>query len=112
MNTTTLTCAETLRTILQQPPIIRSTVQPAPILRSTLAVGQGPAGAPGGRFDYIHTQLVPASVWIVTHGLGRYCQIVVIDSAQSVVIGDIIYMSENTVHIVFGAPFAGTAYCS
>lgn len=45
--TTTLTGSETLRTVIQPPPVTRSVIQPQPVIRSTIAVGQGPAGKKG-----------------------------------------------------------------
>lgn len=69
----------------------------------------GPQGPTGGA-RYTHLQSVPATVWHVVHNLGLYPQVTVIDSANSVVIGDIDYLDINTLQVSFSAAFSGTAY--
>lgn len=59
---------------------------------------------------YVHQQIAPAEVWTITHGLGRYPPVVVADSAGTVVLGDITYISENEVQISFTTAFSGKAY--
>lgn len=71
---------------------------------------QGPVGPPGG-LDYTHQQMVASSEWIVEHHLGRHCAVTVVDSAGSVVVGDVAYLSLDVLSISFGAGFSGTAYC-
>ena len=69
----------------------------------------GPPGPPGGT-NYVHTQAVPAADWTITHNLGRYPSVTVIDSAGSTVVGDVEYLSNNAVAIHFNAAFGGAAY--
>lgn len=75
---------------------------------------QGPPGAqgePGTSIPlYIHTQAVPSATWNVTHNLNTYPAITVVDSANSVVIGDAEYLDTNNVVLSFSAPFSGKAY--
>lgn len=59
---------------------------------------------------YIFTQNTPVASWTITHNLGHYPAVTVVDSAGSVVIGDIIYNSNNQVTVNFSAGFAGAAY--
>ena len=59
-------------------------------------------------FDY--TQSVPATVWNITHNLGKFPSISVIDSAGTVVIGEYTYMDDNNVKLTFSAAFSGKAY--
>ena len=61
---------------------------------------------------YTHEQSVAAATWNVTHNLGRYPSVTVVDSAGSKIVGDVQYTSENTLTLTFSAPFAGTAYCN
>ena len=71
----------------------------------------GPPGPPGpGLSTFTHTQAVPASVWTITHNLGRRPSVTVVDSAGSVVICDPTYTSDDQVVITFAAPFSGHAY--
>jgi len=59
---------------------------------------------------YIHEQAVPASTWNVTHPLGGYPSIMVVDSAKTQVIGEVTYVSETDLILEFGSPFAGFAF--
>lgn len=68
---------------------------------------------PVGEGDhYFHSQVMPAANWVIAHGLGRYPSVVVVDSAGSMVEGDVHYDTPNQVILSFGAPFAGTASLS
>jgi len=59
---------------------------------------------------YEHNQLVPLAVWVIEHKLGKYPSVTVVDSAGTVVFGDIFYDSEDQVTITFGNGFSGKAY--
>lgn len=60
---------------------------------------------------YIHNQPFPASTWIIAHDLqGKMPAVSIVDSAGSVVVGDVHYGIENLVTITFAAEFSGTAY--
>ena len=58
---------------------------------------------------YFHSQVAPSATWVINHGLNRRPAVVVIDSAESVVYGDVEYTTLNTVTIAFSAPFSGSA---
>lgn len=75
---------------------------------------QGPQGPPGeaGYGGYVHAQGVPASVWTIAHDLAGYPNVTVLDSAGTVVEGDIAYPDSTTVVLTFAAAFSGTAYLS
>lgn len=64
------------------------------------------------RVSFAHTQDVSNSSWVITHNLGFYPNIVVQDSAGSVVEGEIVYDSANQVTLNFQAAFSGMAYLS
>lgn len=59
---------------------------------------------------YIHNQIVPALVWTIPHGLGRYPSITVVDSGGNVVVGAEQYVDANTITITFLSAFSGKAY--
>lgn len=106
-----------IATTLLPPPVVETTLLPAPVIESTLASGQGPAGPRGvdgvngvGDLHYLHQQNVASAVWTITHNLGKYPAVTVIDSAGSQCEGTVTYLNENALTLTFGAGFAGTAY--
>lgn len=70
---------------------------------------QGPAGS-GGDLNYVFYQLSASALWHIVHSLGKFPDVVVIDSGGNNVIGTIDYIDMNTLDIVFSAPFGGTCY--
>lgn len=66
----------------------------------------------GTQSYYTHDQAVAASTWNVSHNLGKYCSVTVVDSSNSVVTGEITYVDENNVTLTFASAFAGKAYCN
>ena len=69
----------------------------------------GPKGDPGEDQNYLHIQSVASTEWNITHNLGKYPSVTVIDSAGSEVIGEVQYVDLNTVKIKFEAGFSGKA---
>ena len=59
-------------------------------------------------FTYIKS--TPDSIWDITHDLDKYPSVTVVDSAGSVVMGDITYTSKSAIKITFSAAFSGKAY--
>jgi hypothetical protein len=59
---------------------------------------------------YTHDQGVPALEWVVSHNLGKYPSVLVVDSAKSIVAGQVTYTDLNTIKITFNASFSGSAY--
>lgn len=70
----------------------------------------GPAGPPGG--NYRHVQELPVATWEIPHNLDFFPNITVVDSAGSVVEGEIDYIDRNNVRLRFSEAFAGHAYLS
>ena len=66
----------------------------------------------GSDKTYMHIQAVPAEKWTVQHNLGKRCSVTIVDSADSVVIGDVEYIDNNNVIIRFSAAFGGKCYCN
>jgi hypothetical protein len=62
--------------------------------------------------SYIHTQSTASPTWTITHNLGYYPAVSVVDSGDNHVIGDVNYVSINTVSVSFSASFGGKAYLS
>jgi hypothetical protein len=59
---------------------------------------------------YIHEQLVPSTTWIIQHNMNSYPTVTVVDSAGTVVVGNVTYDSKNRVTVEFTASFSGSAY--
>lgn len=66
----------------------------------------------GGNGDarYTYTKLAPESVWEIEHNLGKFPSVTVVDSAGSVVIGEVEYIDMNRTKVTFAGAFAGVAY--
>jgi len=62
--------------------------------------------------SYIHTQVVAASTWTINHNLGYYPAVSIVDSGENLVMGDVTYISTNTLSVSFNASFGGKAYLS
>lgn len=70
----------------------------------------GPPGPAGG--TYHHIQSSPSAVWTINHNLGFYPNVTIVDSAGSVVEGDVTYPNTNTMVLTFTGGFSGDAYLS
>lgn len=66
----------------------------------------------GASDSFRFTQSVPSSLWLITHNLGFFPNVSVVDSSGSSVEGDTKYIDANTVQISFIGAFAGEAYIS
>jgi len=53
---------------------------------------------------------IASDKWVITHNLGRYPSVTVVDNDNKVVVGDIKYDNTNTVTITFDAAFTGCAF--
>ena len=58
----------------------------------------------------IHTQSSASSTWNITHDLGGRPSVTIVDSAGTVVVGDVVYNSNTSITVSFSAPFSGFAY--
>lgn len=71
---------------------------------------RGPSGINGGFFRW--SQPVAATQWSFTHDLEYPPAITVVDSAGTVLYGDVTYVDDFTITIDFSFPTAGYAYLS
>lgn len=67
------------------------------------------ASESGNDKNYTHTQSQSSNTWVITHNLGKYPSVTVINSAGDEVVGDVKYDSQNQVTITFKGAFKGTA---
>jgi hypothetical protein len=59
---------------------------------------------------FTYTQAVSSSLWVISHGLGTFPSVTIIDSSGNNVFGDIVYNNQNTLTLTFSAAFTGAAY--
>jgi len=59
---------------------------------------------------FIYVQNVPATVWNITHTLNKLPSVMVVDTGNTVVQGEITYIDNSNITINFTAGFAGKAY--
>lgn len=64
----------------------------------------------GAASRHVHVQGLPSNSWIIYHALGGKPSVMVVDSAETVVIGEVTYVSGNEVRVDFSAPFSGSAF--
>ena len=64
----------------------------------------------GGDKNYVHVQNTPSANWTASHNLGKKPAVVVVDSADEVVYGEIEYIDDNTITLTFVGAFSGKAY--
>ena len=72
------------------------------------SITDGVSGGTGDK-NYVHNQIAPVSSVTINHNLGKYPSVTVIDTANSVVIGDVTYIDVNSLTLSFSAPFSFTA---
>jgi hypothetical protein len=73
---------------------------------------EGPPGPAGTGASEVWVQGPALAVWVVTHSLGYYPAVTVIDGAGDQIEGVISYDSLYQITLTFTAPFSGTAYLS
>lgn len=68
----------------------------------------GPQGPAGTDKNYTASWINQSSVTI-THNLGKYPAVTVMDSAGDEVVGEVEYLDTNTVRVTFASSFTGSA---
>lgn len=61
---------------------------------------------------YAHTQNVTSASWLINHNLGFKPNVTVVDSAGTIVEGEITYTNTNSLTVHFTNAFSGHAYLS
>ena len=74
------------------------------------AVNVSIKGIQGGDAHFTFTQAAPSDTWTIEHNLGKKASVTVVDSADSVVYGDVDYTDLNNLTITFDGAFSGKAY--
>lgn len=58
----------------------------------------------------VYTQGSPSTTWNITHSLGGRPSITIVDTAETVVIGEVTYISDSQITVEFTTAFSGFAY--
>lgn len=79
---------------------------------SQILLADGSVGAIAAVADkhYEHNQTSASSLWNISHNLDKYPSVTVVDSGNTVVIGEVDHVTTNTLRINFLASFSGKAY--
>lgn len=59
---------------------------------------------------YIHNQNQASDTWVITHTLHKFPSVTIVDSAGTVVVGDVQYIDEDNIICTFKHEFSGMAY--
>jgi hypothetical protein len=59
---------------------------------------------------YVHNQGIASSEWVITHSLGGYPSVTIVDTSKTHVFGEVQYDSTTQITVSFSAPFSGYAY--
>lgn len=62
--------------------------------------------------SYVHEQQQASDVWVISHGLGKFPSITIVDSAGDECEGDVTHNGVNQTTVSFSAAFAGRAFCN
>ena len=65
-----------------------------------------------GDKEFVYIQSTSSDVWMIQHNLNKYPSVTVVDSGNSVVTGEVIYIDKNNIQITFASTFSGKAYCN
>ena len=72
-------------------------------------------GDSGSDKHYVHNQIASSATWVIVHNLDKFPSVSVVDTAGTLVIGEVVYDSANQCTINFFSkgspvPFSGKAY--
>jgi hypothetical protein len=59
---------------------------------------------------YVHAQGMASTTWVITHNLGGYPSVTIVDSSKTHVYGEVQYDSTTQITLSFSAAFSGYAY--
>ena len=89
---------------------VRTTLVPATNAYTVVVSGPGATGG-GGDANFVYDGTgSPATSWTVTHNLGKFASVMVVDTGNNVLLTDVHYVSANQLTVSFGAATSGKAY--
>lgn len=106
MSDITINSGDQINVSVKQPSLQNTIVIPRPTTSVSI---KGVTGG-GGDAHYTHVQGTAEATWEVTHNLNKRASVTVVDSTDNVVIGEIEYLTMNSVRLKFAGAFSGKAY--
>lgn len=61
---------------------------------------------------FVYHSEIPQKVWNISHNLGKYCSVTVVDEGKNVIYPDVNYVSENEVRVSATSELTGYAFCN
>jgi hypothetical protein len=49
-------------------------------------------------------------VWTITHNLGKFPSVTIVDVANNIVVGEVVYINSNIIQVTFSSAFAGCVF--
>ena len=92
--------------VYQDTPNVVTVDQDAPNL--VVVRSNSPSGAVTNRLEF--NQQTASATWVITHALGGKPQVTIVDSAYTLVFGEVQYNSNTQITVLFSAAFSGKAY--
>ena len=59
---------------------------------------------------FIYTQNQASARWEIHHDLDKWPSVTIVDTAKTVIVGEVQYIDRNYIICTFSHPFSGTAY--
>lgn len=75
-----------------------------------LVVVRSGSGGSSNTRRHTHSQSTASAQWTITHTLGGKPSVTIVDSAGTVVIGEVQYNSNTQISVYFSSSFSGYAY--
>ena len=72
--------------------------------------GGGIGGSSANTRRYVFEQGSASATWEITHTLGGFPSVTIVDSANTHVFGEVQYNSNTQITVLFSAAFSGKAY--
>jgi hypothetical protein len=81
------------------------------VSETQIYVGRSITAAASGTVDtFIYSAPSASAEWVITHNMGRYPEVTLVDSTNRVMMADITYVDINTVRVEFAYATGGSAY--
>lgn len=90
--------------------VIQTDNAPGKVITAAIQGPAGPPGPIGTDLHYTHTQSIASTTWNVTHNLGKFPSVSIVDSAGAAWLSDVRHIDSISLTITFAAAFGGVAY--
>jgi len=98
-----------------QNPLEMKYMAPGPKGDQGLQGPQGPPGVDGAAgidSNYVHNQIAASNIWTIEHNLNKKPSVSVVDSADTLIVGNILYLDNNHCQVELSMAISGKAYCN